>query len=238
MANDRPARWPGLLMALLTLGVVATVAGVGWRRLAATAPPPVRASGTAAPEPPAFAVTPPQRNEPPTAAAGPPPLKPGRDYYVWVKLAEVRPTKADGGRWETRKDAAPDLFFKLYWNNTLVYTSPARDDRLIAEWDLLRLDLKDAILSGQVDIASAVNAPIVHLNEDGGGKLRLEFFDEDTLTFNDEAGTLDLPVESLHEGAATFNPNPDAKGGLARVVLDLVPRDTSLPDLLQIASNR
>ena len=226
-------------MGALTLAVVATIAGVGWYKLApqTASPPPARNAGsTAAPSPPREG--PPPDQQAPQPPAGPAPLRAGRDYYVWVKLIEVHAKNPDGGRWETRGSAAPDLFYDLYWNKTKVYTSPTRDDRLIAEWDLLRLDLKDALLSGQVDLASAVNAPIIHLDDKGGGTVRLEVFDQDNLTFNDPAGNLDLPVESLHEGVNTLHPNPDGEGGLARVIIDFVPRDTSLPDLLQIASDR
>ena len=233
-------------MGLLTLLVVAVIAGVGWHQLAATTPVATNAPGGGRREPlpprrpPAESAAAPAADvpPPPPPQTGPPPLRQGQDYYVWVKLIEVHPKNPAGGRWETRGSAAPDLFYDLYSNKTRVYTSPVRDDRLIAEWDLLRLDLKDALLSGQVDLASAVNAPIVHLADKGGGTLKLEVYDQDNFTFNDAAGTLDLPVESLHEGVNTLRPNPDAKGGLARVVIDMVPRDTSLPDLLQIASDR
>jgi hypothetical protein len=64
--------------------------------------------------------------------------------------------------------------------------------------------------------------------------LTLEIWDED-VSFNDEAGRLELAVEELHPGLNTLTPEGS---GVARVVIDLVPRDTPLPDLLERASNR
>ena len=241
-------RWPGAVMALLTVAVVATIAGVGWSRLEEPIPrkiaqqqrprtsefPPPRPSPQAQAQIQAAPAPPP----PPPVPVGPPALRPGRDYYAHVKLVEVRPKKPDGGQWELRGDSAPDLFYKLYNGPTLVFTSPTRDDRLIAEWDLLRIDVLDAIQSRQIEVASAVNAPILHIDDGGGGTFKIEVFDKDTFTYNDEAGTLTLPVSTLKEGVNELNPNPDGEGGLARIVIDFIPRDISLPDLLQRASDR
>jgi hypothetical protein len=199
-------------MAMLTLAVVVASAVAGWRFL--PVPP---ASGAEAKvvetEEPSY-------------------LAMGRDYYVHVKLIELTPRRPGGGKWEPRGASAPDICFNLYWNGTRVFEGSEREDRLIGEWDLLRLDLKDALLSGQVEVAAAVNAPIIHA--EAGGVLTLEIWDED-VSFNDEAGRLELAVEELHPGLNTLTPEGS---GVARVVIDMVPRDTPLPDLLERASNR
>lgn len=213
MASDGPNKWPARLMAILTLAIVVTVAAVGWSRLEPQTP---RLQRGAAARP----------------STQPMLVEAGRDYYVYVKLIELTPTRPDGGAWELRGASAPDPYFKLSWNGTGIFESPVRSDRLIAEWDLLRLDLKDAILSGEVEVASAVNAPLISVKE--GGLLTLEIFDDDT-AFDDEAGRFDLPVENLRVGLNTLTPE---EGGVVRVVLDMVPRDMPLPDLLERASNR
>jgi hypothetical protein len=199
-------------MALLTLGVVLVSAAAGWRFL--PVPPVADAEATIV-----------ETEEPAYLALG-------RDYYVHVKLIELRPRRAGGRKWEPRSASAPDIGFNLYWNGTRIFEGSERGDRLIGEWDLLRLDLKDALLSGQVEVAAAVNAPIVHA--EAGGVLELEIWDDD-VSFNDEAGRLELAVEQLHPGLNTLTPEA---GGVARVVIDLVPRDTPLPDLLDRASRR
>lgn len=201
-------------MALLTLVVVAGIAAAGWWRLEQQPdrPRPGRSTRYASTQPTL--------------------VQPDRDYYVHVKLIELGATNRDGGSWEVRSASAPDPYFKLFWNGTFVYESPVRDDRLIAEWDLLRLDLKDAILSGEVEVASAVSAPLISVRE--GGILRLEIYDEDA-SFDDEAGSFDLPIENLRQGVNTLTPDD---GGIVRIIIDVVPRDMPLPDLLERASNR
>lgn len=205
------------MMALLTFGIVVGVASAGWWFAGPQGPAAPEAEGDAGAE---------------ADAEGPSPemLVPERDYYAHVRLIELKPTPPDGGSWDRR--GGPDIAFRLYWNGTAIFTGARRPDRLIAEWDLLRLDLKDAILSGQVEVASAVNAPIVRVRP--GGILTIEIWDED-VAFDDEAGKLDLPVQSLRRGINTFRPT---ETGVARIVLDMVPHDTPLPDLLQRASDR
>lgn len=224
MSSDRPNPWPARLMAALTLALVVGVAGGGWWLLR-------QESGSSATRRSNRTSQSTERSDSPSEPAGPPLVRAGRDYYAHVKLIELRPESPDGGAWDAR-GGAPDITFKLLWNGTLVYTGPKRDDRLIAEWDLLRLDLKDAILSGQVEVASAVNAPIVNATKDG--LLTIEVWDDD-VSFSDEAGRFDLPVATLKQGINRFS---FEEGGVARLVLDMVPRDLPMPDLLERASNR
>lgn len=210
-------------MVLLTLILVAGTAGAGWWMLhndvAATSGPDDRRTSYRTTSEPSGSV-------PSTL------LKPGSDYYIHVKLIEFRPVNEDDNPWDRGSGSAPDIAFKLNWNGTLLYEAPTRDDTLIAEWDLLRLDLKEALLSGQVDLASAINAPLINCKE--GGVLTIEIWDEDTI-FDDPAGKFDLPLSTLKEGINTITPE---SGGIARLVIDIVPRDLSLPDLLERASNR
>lgn len=212
MAGNAPKNGHPGAMAFLTLIVVIACAACGWllfeRHFSTLASANVVASGQ------------------------PAPVEAGRDYYVHVKLIELASKRPGGGKWEPRSASAPDVRFALYWNGTRIFSSAERGNRLIAEWDLLRLDLKDALLSGQVEVASAVNAPIVRA--EAGGVLTIEIWDED-VSFDDEAAKFDLPADKLREGLNTLTPG---EGGVARVLLDMVPRDTPLPDLLERASNR
>ena len=167
-----------------------------------------------------------------SAVEQPTTVQAGRDYYVHVKLIELHPRRPDGGKWEPRGKYAPDIQFALYWNGTQIFESAKRDSRLIAEWDLLRLDLMDAIRSGQVEVASAINAPLVNIA--AGGVLRIEVWDVD-VAFNDDVGSFEVPIGELHEGLNTLT---FPESGVARIMLDMVPRDMPLPDLLERASNR
>ena len=92
--------------------------------------------------------------------------------------------------------------------------------------------MRDALLRGDVEVASAISAPLIRVRE--GGILRLEVYDKDA-TFDDEAGTFDLPIENLREGINTLTPQGP---GVERIVIDVIPRDMPLPDLLERASSR
>src|SRR5690606_35403988 len=146
MANGRGSRWPARVMGLVTLALVAGSAGAGWWLM----PQPMRGV--------------PRRGATEVERATTQPRTVGgeEDYYVHVKLIELNPQTPDGDAWDAR-GGAPDIRFALDFNGTRIFTSREADDRLIAEWDLLRLDVKDALLSGQVEVASAVNAPIVRI---------------------------------------------------------------------------
>ena len=210
MADDfaKPRLGP-ILAALLTLAVAAAAGYAGWRywprSVADTAAPPT-----------------------PVEPAAPETLTPGGDYYAHVKLIEAA-AEFDGDAWDAG-GGAPDLYHQLYWNGTKIFAAEERDDRLIAEWDLLRLDLKDALLTGEVDVATAMAAPLLRAE----GTLKIIVFDDDP-TFNDTAGEVTLELTVLRPGVNVIEPEA---GGVRRIVLDMIPRDLPLPDLLERASNR
>ncbi len=173
----------------------------------------------------------PKQNQPQPEPPAPRGLLTDGDYYVHVKLIELRPKNGDDA-WDVR-GGTPDINFKVFWNDTLLYEGPTRDDRLIAEWDLISIDVHDAVLSGELDVAGAVNAPLVRASE--GGVLRIEVWDDDDFTTSDQAGRFDLPMVTLREN---LNKLTFAEGGVARIEVDLIPRETDLPDLLERASDR
>ncbi|MEL7238029.1 MAG: hypothetical protein AAGK78_04140 [Planctomycetota bacterium] len=178
--------------------------------------------------------SPPNDDKPPSdtgESTATPTLAVGDDYYAFVKLIELKPTK-NGGRWDTASDSAPDIFFELYWNDTKIYEAEERDDRLIAEWDLLKLDVTDALLSGEIELGKAVNPPLVNVTAQG--TLSIIVYDDDA-TLNDEAGRLVLTLAELRPGINTLVPD---EGDVSRVLLDMVPRDISVPELIQRASDR
>ena len=242
VAEPRVSRWPARFMAVFTLLVVAGIALGGWwlienPKVAAAdggesrnLPPAIErdASQPSMPIKNAGAASPSGPSEP----AGPPTVRDGADYYAHVKLIELRNPPPDADAWDTN-GGAPDINYKLFWNDTLLFESSTRDDTLIAEWDLLRLDLRDALLSQQVEIATAMNAPLVNIK--GGGVLTVEIWDDDDASPSDLAGRFDLPAELLHEGVNRFDFNA---GNVARLEIDLVPARLTLPELIDRYSAR
>ena len=235
----KPSRWPGIVMAIVTVGIVAGVAGGGYYLLQQGPRPGPQAKEPGRMPPSEREVRQRERAEqraptpkPKPKPAGPRLLRDGDDYYAHVKLIELRPEKPEGGAWDFR-GGAPDITYLLSWNGTQLHQGDHRDDRLIGEWDLLKLDLTDAVLAGEVEVATAVNAPLVRASD--GGSLSVTVYDDDDATWSDEAGRFDLPMKTLREGVNTFEPDG---GGVARLVLDMVPRDATLPELLDRASQR
>lgn len=132
-----------------------------------------------------------------------------------------------------RQAQHPDIAYRVLWNGTEIREAKAPGgDQLIAEWDLLSMNLIDAVRTRQVEVSTAINAPLVKYVP--GGMLRIEVWDRD-VTYSDEAGTFDLTMDTLVEGLNVFEPS---HGGVAKLVLDLVPRSLPIPDLLERASNR
>jgi hypothetical protein len=210
-------------MATLTLLIVAGVAAGGWWLLQQDAAEPDRAQ-----------VAPRQRSVDPPRT----PPTPGNDapldgdFYVHVKLIELAASPGGDGSWDVR-GGAPDVVFRLAWNGTDIFTSPHRDDTLVAEFDLLRLDLMDALQSGEVEIATAIAAPLVAIDPEG--LLTIEIWDDDDWSGSDEAGRFDLPASTLRPG---INRLDFSEGDVRRVVIDMIPRSLSLPELLARASDR
>ena len=205
----------------LTLLVVLGIAGGGWWLLEQRAP-----SATAGPAPSGV-----DRDQTEEAVAGSLPLKEGEDYYVHVRLVEVRDTNG-GSSWDAG-GGAPDLYVRLTWNGTPVHDSAHRGDSLTAEWDLMRVNVKDAVLTNEIDVASAINAPIIQSGP--GGLLGVEIWDDDDLSPRDAVGRFDLPVKLLQEGVQTFRFDG---GNVARLEIDLIPASLTLPELIDRYSNR
>ena len=201
-----------LFWAVLTVGVVAGVVWVGLQQLQPS--PVVADAGHPAPSTlPAF-------------------LKVGHDYYVLVKLVEFNPKKPNGGSWDT--GSAPDAKVLISWHGQQIFALPQREDQLISTWDLFRVNVMDIIRSGgSVDVASAINAPLVRVEP--GEKVNIEVRDADVIR-DDVAMKIDLQLDELREGE---NDIPPPRGcGLRRFIVQVIDRETPLSDLVALAGKR
>ena len=207
-----------ICMAVLTLLIVAGVA-VGGYFLLQQGPRPGPQAGADRRMPPSELevrraerkrerAAPAPAPQPTPAPRGPRLLRDGDVYYAHVKLIELRPKKPGGDAWDMF-GGAPDITYKIYWNGTELRQGDHRNDALIAEWDLLKLDLLDAVTAGNVEVATAVNAPLVRAT--GGGTLTVRVWDDDDATLSDEAGRFDLPMKTLREGVNTIEPDDDKR---------------------------
>ncbi len=207
---DRPSRIAHLAWAAAVVVIVGgIVAGVWW-----LGPDPVPQN---APAPPA--------RTPPTVGAQ-------RDYYLFVRLVEFKPTTPDGGRWD-RGGSAPDAKVHIHWQDQRVFTLPEREDQLIAAWDLFRVDVKDLVLTGEIDVGAVVNGPIVRVGS--GHSVTIEVWDDDPLS-SDLALRMTIPLAELREGRNDITVPADS--GVARLRIDMIDRATPLPQLIELDSNR
>ncbi len=179
---------------------------------------------------PAFGNGPPVAPEPSTVQLG-------RDYYVHVKLVELRPTRENGTAWDRADGSAPDPFVRVRWQDAEVFESAARGDAFVAAWDLISVDLKEVALSsgGEVDIESMVNAPVVRVEKDT--TVEVEVIDDDLID-NTEAGTVTLELAKFHEGDNVLTFTPEEQPLIARMVVGVLDRKISLPDLIDAVSKR
>jgi hypothetical protein len=195
---------------MLTLSVVSGVAGVGWWKLQ------------------------PARTTTPVSATSRPALETGHDYYLFVKLIELRPTKSDGSRWDSGNDSAPDIRFDLYWQDLKIFSGTERDDTLIANWDLFRVDLKDVLTNGgKIDVANSINAPLVNVSEGGG--VRIDVWDDDPIA-SDLVAKIDLDFASLKAGTNTIEYGETV--AVKRIVIDLIDRNSDLQTLVELQTRR
>lgn len=157
-----------------------------------------------------------------------------RDYYFFVRLVEFRPTRSNGKPWDSVDGSAPDAKVVLYWNNNRVFNWALRSDQLINTWDLFRVDVKDLIRSGgQIDLSSAINAPLIRLSDQDS--VRLEIWDEDP-AWSDQALSWEIRRSDLHEGKNVITPS--LPNGIGRLEIELIDRQTPLSRLIELESYR
>lgn len=129
-------------------------------------------------------------------------LELGKDYFLHISLIEVLPTEADGDKWDWGDGSAPDLFYRIYWKDTLIHESHLKSDTLIGNWSAVSVQLRDAVLSGSVSLDSVVDAAVVRVEP--GGSVVIECWDRD-LDWDDAVGSVRIPFSLLKPGENTFN---------------------------------
>jgi hypothetical protein len=172
-----------------------------------------------------------------TEPAAPPRLNRGGDYYLYVKLIELADRAPNASVWDRVDDSGPDIAFQLKWRNNVIWDAAVKSDTLIGSWDLMKIDLKQLVMSGgQADLEGALNAPLVHYEP--GETVELNVWDADAVGAYDTAGKVIIKLDDLGPGETTITPTgPEAKA-VKRVVLALIDRKTPVPELIKAMSNR
>lgn len=163
-------------------------------------------------------------------------LTAGHDYYLHVKLIELADKPTDAKQWDSVGDSGPDICFSLTWRNNVIWKSQEKPDTLIGSWDLMKVDVKQIIMSGgQTDLEGLVNAPLIHY--DPGGAVEMKVWDEDTVG-SDDAGSIVIKLDEMNPGENVLAPPMVGENAVRRVVLSLIDRRTPLPELVYTISNR
>ena len=170
-------------------------------------------------------------------------LRPGHDYYIFVRTVELYPQKTDGGKWDAIGGAAPDIRYSLSWQDQVVYTSDVRPDTLIAVWDPINIDVASALPllgEGKIELASTLNqGAIVNVDPDQetGGTLSINLWDQDSIGLgSDAAGQIDLELADLLEGENTFSFEQTTDNAVKRIVLGTTDTAEPVKNLIQALS--
>ena len=164
---------------------------------------------------------------------GPPTLRVGADYYLFAKTIELYPRRPGDRPWDRMGDSAPDVQYSITWQGHVVFESTIREDTLLATWDGISLDVRKALLEGEVEPGQAVNrAALINVTADG--KVILNVWDKDTVGFgSDGAGEVRLKLTELFEGDNIIALDPSASNGIKRIVLRATGTDQPMDNLLE-----
>lgn len=161
----------------------------------------------------------------------------GNDYYLYVKLIELADKAPNGSVWDRVDGSGPDIGFRLTWRNNVVWDAQVKPDTLIGSWDLMKIDLKQVLMSGgKADLEGALNAPLIHYEP--GETVELSVWDADAVGAYDDAGKVVIKLDDVGPGETSIAPSGDNVKAVRRIVFALIDRRTPVPELIQTMSNR
>ncbi len=130
-------------------------------------------------------------------------VKLGGDYYVLVKLVELRASQDSGERWDS-DGSAPDLSVTLGWRGADIFKSSVKENTFLAQWSTSEVDLRKIALSGQnTSIDDMIKGGRISIR--AGESITLSVFDEDLLGIKELAGVVKLSTSELLLGEQTLN---------------------------------
>ena len=154
-------------------------------------------------------------------------LQPDSVYYVFLSEIELYPTNPEGASWDSGSGGAPDIRYRLAWQDVTIHESETMEDSLIGEWSGVREGALDKLLG-----EDKLNAGKLRASKDG--KLRIEVEDADTLTPDDPAGIVELKIMDLQEGVNDLRYDKKAEeSAIKRLLIRLVSKDQSMEDIVR-----
>jgi hypothetical protein len=172
-----------------------------------------------------------------SATTAPARLVRGNDYYLYVKLIELADKAPNGSVWDRVDGSGPDIGFRITWRNNVVWDAAVKPDTLIGSWDLMKIDLKQVVMSGgQAELEGALNAPLIHYEP--GETVELSVWDADAVGAYDDAGKVVIKLDDFGPGESSLVSSGGDVKAINRVVFALIDRRTPVPELIQTMSNR
>ena len=150
-----------------------------------------------------------------------------KDYYVLVKLVELKASKGPDEKWDS-DGSAPDIGVELSWQGADIFKSSVKENTFIAQWSTSEIDLRKVALMGeQTSVDDMIKGGRISIR--AGEKIKVKIFDVDVLGVKEFAGTVDLLTSDLSLGEQTIRPKD---GAVERLVLRVLDMNES-PDILQ-----
>ena len=146
-------------------------------------------------------------------------------YYVFLSEIELYPTNPEGGTWDSGD--APDIRYRLAWQDVTIHESEKKENSLIGEWSGLREGALDKLLG-----EDKLNAGKLRASKEG--KLRIVVEDVDSLSPNDPAGTVEFEIMGLHEGVKDIRYDEKTEqNAIKRLLIQLVSKDQPMEDIVR-----
>lgn len=151
-------------------------------------------------------------------------LKLGKRYRIFIRSLIVPPTNEDGDKWDgSGKSGAPDVFFRVFYQDHMIYESSTISDVLVAEYAAVKGGVTDAIFSKNAsDYLEAAN--VAFQEEDSHFKVKV--IDSDTFD-NDTIGEVTIALNELNIGSNTIE-----KSGVTYVIT-VIDSDTDMNESLK-----
>lgn len=155
----------------------------------------------------------------------------GKTYYLFASLMELYPKNLENENWDLG-DGGPDIRYRVLWQGNEVFKSKVKDDSLIADWSGLGVELEWSDLLGKkFSPDEVIKGARVRSTDDQ--YVAIEVVDSDVAD-NDEAGRVEILFKDLRLGTNEFKYEKTSGSAIRRVVLRVLPVDSSLQDLVNL----
>ena len=157
-------------------------------------------------------------------------VNPQGTYYIFLSLIELADKNPVGDEWDTG-GSLPDITYTISRNGREIFKAPRNgENSTITEWTGVSQDF--SLLKTTVSLEGTIKAALVSINPND--TLKIQVWDTDDLSPDDEAGEFTLATSSLKLGQSEWwrygdtwsenhdNKKPVATRGLKRLRLHVI----------------